>query len=136
MDDCIFCKIGAGEIPAATLYEDDHTLAFLDIAPAAKGHALVIPKAHCESLHDADFATLQRCLVTAQKVAAALRAWGADGVNLLQNNGPAAGQVVMHLHFHLFPRYEGDGRAWGWKGAPYPEGEMERVQREIAAHLV
>lgn len=131
-EDCIFCKIVAGEIPCSKVYEDDHTLAFLDINPAVKGHTLVIPKQHCRNLLDGEPETLKACMATAKKVAHGLLEWGVDGVNLLQNNEPAAGQVVFHIHFHLFPRYEGDKRAWGWRGSPYPEGEAEKLQVELA----
>jgi len=129
--DCIFCKIAAGEIPCSKVYEDEQTLAILDISPAVKGHTLVIPKNHCTDLTDAPAETLAACLATAAKVTRGLLKWGAHGVNLLQNNGPAAGQVIFHIHFHLFPRYKGDKRAWGWKGSPYPEGEAEQIQSEL-----
>lgn len=129
--DCIFCKIATGEIPCSKVYEDDLTLAFLDINPAVEGHTLVIPKEHCTDLTDASPETLEACMVTAAKVTSGLKRWGAEGVNLLQNNGPVAGQVIFHIHFHLFPRYKGDDRAWGWKGKPYPEGRAEHIQAAL-----
>ncbi len=131
-DDCIFCKIVAGEIPCSRVFEDEHTLAFLDISPAVEGHTLVIPKAHCANIMDAPVETLTACMVTVARITRGLMDWGAEGINLLQNNGAVAGQAVFHLHFHLFPRYKGDRRAWGWKGTPYPEGKVEEVQRTVS----
>ena len=129
--DCIFCKIVAGEIPCSKVHEDEHTLAFLDISPAVEGHTLVIPKEHCTDLPDAPTEVLEACMTTAARITRGLKGWGADGVNLLQNNGPAAGQVVFHIHFHLFPRYKDDQRPWGWKGSPYPKGRAEELQAEL-----
>ena len=119
--DCIFCKIVKGEIPCAKLYEDELTLAFLDIAPVAPGHALVIPKAHYEDL----FAlpeTLGAALLAAQQRVgrAVMQAMGATGLNVQQNNAASAGQVVFHAHYHLIPRRAGDGLSL-WTGTPYPD---------------
>ncbi|MHC1791247.1 HIT family protein [Solidesulfovibrio sp.] len=119
--DCIFCKIVKGEIPCARLYEDDAVLAFLDIAPVAPGHALLIPKAH-----HADLFALPPVLGTALTAAASrvgravMAAAGATGLNLQMNNGPSAGQVVFHAHLHLIPRQAGDGLAL-WPGRPYAD---------------
>ena len=108
-NNCVFCAIAAGEIPSFKVYEDELVLAYLDINPFAKGHTLVIPKAHFEGLLDADDATLAAVLVRVKKVAAQLKAkLGCDGFNILQNNGEAAGQTVKHLHFHIVPRWSGD----------------------------
>ena len=119
--DCIFCKIVAGEIPCAKLYEDGQVLAFLDIAPVAPGHALVIPKVHCQDLFDLPDA-FGAAWLAAQKLVgrAVTTAVGATGLNVQQNNGPSAGPLVFHAHIHLIPRREGDGLAL-WPGAPYAD---------------
>ena len=103
---CIFCAIVAGEIPSFKVYEDEQVLAYLDINPFSKGHTLVIPKAHSANLLETDEATLVAVIARVKKVAAHLKAaLPCDGFNILQNNGEAAGQTVMHLHFHIVPRY-------------------------------
>ena len=105
-NNCVFCAIAAGEIPCFKVYEDDLVLAYLDINPFAEGHTLVIPKAHTTGLLDTPPETLREMIVRVQKVAARLKdALPCDGFNILQNNGAAAGQTVMHLHFHIVPRY-------------------------------
>lgn len=107
---CIFCSIAKGEIPSFKVYEDELVLAYLDINPFTRGHTLVIPKAHAEDLLDADDALLEKIVVRVKKVAAHLKAaLPCDGFNILQNNGEAAGQTVHHLHFHIIPRYAGEG---------------------------
>lgn len=112
--DCIFCKIVAGEIPCFKIYETDLVLSFLDIGPVNKGHALVIPKAHYNNIWDLP-ADLGKDLLSAAKVAgdAIVKSTGADGLNLIMNNNEAAGQLVFHAHMHLIPRFNGDGlRHW------------------------
>lgn len=105
-NDCIFCAIAAGEIPSFKVYEDDFVLAYLDINPFSKGHTLVIPKAHTTGLLDTPDDTLAAVIARVKKVAAHLKqALLCDGFNILQNNGVAAGQTVMHVHFHIVPRY-------------------------------
>ena len=105
-NNCVFCAIAAGEIPSFKVYEDDLVLAYLDINPFTKGHTLVIPKAHSTGLLDTDEKTLAEVIARVKKVAAHLKAaLPCDGFNILQNNGAAAGQTVMHLHFHIVPRY-------------------------------
>ncbi|MAZ84800.1 MAG: HIT family protein [Hoeflea sp.] len=107
-DDNIFAKILRGEIPAVKLYEDDDTLAFMDVMPQAPGHLLVIPKSPSRNLLDADPDTLAKTIPVVQKLAkAAKTAFGADGVFIAQFNEPAAGQTVFHLHFHVIPRHDG-----------------------------
>lgn len=104
-NNCVFCAIAAGEIPSFKVYEDDLVLAYLDINPFTKGHTLVIPKAHSTGLLDTDEKTLAEVIARVKKVAAHLKAaLPCDGFNILQNNGAAAGQTVMHLHFHIVPR--------------------------------
>lgn len=108
-NDCVFCAIATGEIPSFKVYEDDLVLAYLDINPFAKGHTLVIPKAHAAGLLDAADAMLAGVIVRAKRVAAHLKeTLGCDGFHILQNNGEAAGQTVRHLHFHIVPRWTGD----------------------------
>ena len=113
--DCVFCKIVAGEIPSFKLFEDEATLAFMDINPASEGHALVIPKEHAPDLYAVSDEALARTSVTAKRVAAALaRTLNPDGLNLVQCNGAAAAQSVMHFHVHVLPRVTDDGLAMNW----------------------
>lgn len=106
---CIFCAIAAGEIPSFKVYEDDEVLAYLDINPFSKGHTLVIPKSHSEGLLDTPGVTLGKLIDRVKLVADKVkRATQCDGFNVLQNNGASAGQSVMHIHFHIVPRY-GEG---------------------------
>lgn len=131
MNDCVFCKIIKGEIPAAKVYEDNETLAFLDIHPVNPGHTLVIPKAHFESFLHADQKVVQNLATAVQKVSKAIvQALGSEGFNLGLNNGSAAGQVVPHVHFHVMPRKVDDGYQL-WKGREYGPGQMEEVARKI-----
>ena len=106
--DNIFARILRGEIPAQTVYEDDHTLAFMDVMPQGPGHTLVIPKAPARGLLDADPASLAATMATVQRVARAVKAaFSADGLTVFQYNEPAGGQTVFHLHVHIVPRHEG-----------------------------
>ena len=110
MDNCIFCKIIKGDIPSTKIYEDEHTLAFLDINPVTRGHTLVIPKQHCPDIFDMRDEDVRAVMATAKKIAnAAMHGLGAAGVNLLNSNRKAAGQEVFHYHLHVIPRYENDG---------------------------
>ena len=113
--DCIFCKIVAGELPARIVEEDERTIAFMDIAPATRGHVLVIPRAHSRDLFEADAEDVRAIAATAQRVAGRMRErLGADGVNLLNSSGPAAWQTVFHLHMHVIPRYRDDPLRLPW----------------------
>lgn len=106
-ENCIFCKIIAGDIPSNTIYEDEDFKVIMDIAPATKGHALVLPKNHFDNIYDIDSEVLGKAAKVAQKVIKhATEILGCDGYNLLQNNGEIAGQTVFHFHMHLIPRYE------------------------------
>ena len=108
-NDCIFCAIAAGEIPCFKIYEDDKTLAYLDINPFSEGHALVIPKLHAADISEIGEAELADLVLRVKKVATHLKdALPCDGFNILQNNGEAAGQTVRHIHFHIVPRRKGD----------------------------
>ena len=134
--DCIFCKIVKGEIPCAKLYEDELTLAFLDIAPVTPGHALVIPKAHHSDLFALPGELGAALLAAQQRVGrAVMRAMGATGLNVQQNNAKSAGQMVFHAHYHLIPRREGDGLAL-WPGTPYPDAAaLAAVAEAVRAAL-
>ena len=122
--DCIFCKIVAGELPATIVDEDERTIAFMDIAPATRGHALVIPRAHSPRPAERRPEDLQAVALAAQRLAArASERLGADGVNLLNSCGAAAWQTVFHFHMHVIPRYAGDPLRLPWVPAP---GDPER----------
>lgn len=129
--DCIFCKIVAGEIPSCKVFEDDATLAFMDINPLAEGHVLVVTKAHFVNLFDGDDGALASAIVTARKVAAAMQsALGIDSLNMVQANGKWAVQSVRHFHIHLIPRKEGDGLGMDWGLNP---GDMDAVKETCAS---
>ena len=123
--DCIFCKIIASEIPCFNIYEDDNTLAFMDINPASEGHALVIPKSHSRDVHAIPEEAITSTVLTAKKVAAAIeKTLGPDGMNLLQCNGPGAAQSVFHFHMHVLPRTNGDNLKLNWGLEP---GDMDEI---------
>ena len=127
-DACIFCRIAGGQIPASKVYEDGRTCAFLDIHPIIQGHVLVIPREHVESLDAAAPESVHAVMDTVRKVVRAQRrSLAADGVNVLQNNGAASGQVVPHLHVHVIPRFDDDGHHWNWVTRSY-QGEEEIEQ--------
>ena len=135
MSDCIFCKIAGGEIPSITLFEDDKVKVIFDAGPATVGHALVIPKSHAANVFEIDDELLAHTHIVAKKVATALKeATGCEGVNILQNNGEAAGQTVFHLHVHVIPRSKGDTVNIGWKQGDMPE-DLDTICKEIQAQL-
>ena len=129
---CIFCKIANGEIPSTTLYEDEDFRVILDLGPATRGHALLLPKNHFANLFELDDETAQKAILVAKKMAGKMKdALGADGFNLVQNNGEAAGQTVFHFHMHLIPRYENDNAGiLGEPGETTPE-DMAEVKRLV-----
>ncbi len=130
--DCIFCKILAGEIPARIVDEDEHTIAFMDIAPATRGHALVIPRAHAADLLTIDARDLQAVAVAAQRLAArAVERLGAEGVNLINACGAAAWQTVFHFHVHVIPRYGDDPLRLPWSPAPGDAEEIAAAAQEL-----
>lgn len=131
MENCIFCKIVAGEIPSQKVYEDENTMAFLDIAPVNYGHTLIIPKKHYKNLEEIDENTLVQVIKTVKKVGQAIKK-GMDvkGYNVMENNDPVAGQVVPHIHFHIIPRLESDGLK-SWENGKYGDGENEEVLKKI-----
>jgi histidine triad (HIT) family protein len=136
MDGCVFCKIAAGEIPAAKVYEDEAVFAFLDIGPISDGHTLVIPKRHCTKVHECDPETLSAVAARLGTIAkAVVEAMDADGYNVLANNGSAAGQVVEHLHFHIIPRKTGDNVLKGWPSYKYPKGRIEEIAARIRGQM-
>ena len=112
--DCIFCKIMKGDAPADIYYEDDHAIAFLDANPANVGHTLVIPKKHFETIDKMNKIELDKLSEAILKISKGIMTI-ADGMNIIQNNKEVAGQAVPHVHFHLVPRYKGDGYSLGWK---------------------
>jgi len=134
--DCIFCKIVAGEIPATKVFEDDACIAFMDIGPVADGHVLLIPKTHVASIEDLPPQEAASTLANLPAVARAVRAaTGSEGLNVLQNNGRVAGQLVMHVHFHLIPRNPGDAFTFNWPAGDYPPGRMDELAQAIRGHL-
>ncbi len=133
---CLFCSIIAGSVPAHRVYEDERTYAFLDINPVHPGHLLIIPKIHTENLLTADATSLEACIVATRKLARALQeTLGCEGVNLLQNTGAAAGQVIFHLHFHLIPRWSGDGLRH-WEGTALEEQEGAAIAQRLGAAIL
>lgn len=134
--DCVFCKIISGEIPSATIYENSKFKVIMDIAPANKGHVLILPKEHFDNIYDIDTATAGQLFELAAMVARALKSvLDCDGMNILQNNGTVAGQTVFHFHMHIIPRYEGDSVNMGWKELSYEDGEMEQLREAIRKEL-
>ena len=134
---CLFCKIVAGEIPSTKVYEDPEILAFMDIGPVIKGHTLVIPKQHIDPITAAPIGVLSRVMGVVQKIAQAqMNGLKADGVNILQANGVAAGQQVPHLHFHVVPRFTTDGHRWNWAAKKYDSmDEMKQFADNIRGSL-
>ena len=131
-DDCIFCKIANGEIPSKTLYEDEEFRVILDLGPAAKGHALILPKDHYANLYELPDEKAAKVMVLAKKMATQVRdKLNCDGYNLVQNNGEIAGQTVFHFHMHLIPRYEDDGQKIGWVPGEPTQEELEAVKEQI-----
>ena len=134
--DCIFCKIIAGDIPATKILEDDACLAFMDIGPLAEGHVLVIPREHAETLDKMTPAAAGAMLKNLPALTAAVQAaTGCEGVNILQNNGPVAHQVVMHVHFHIIPRNRGDKFQFNWPTGEYPRGRLAQLAQDIRENL-
>ena len=136
VDDCLFCKMVAGQIPVTKIYEDEVVLAFLDIGPISDGHTLVIPKQHFEKLHDCPAELLGQVGLRLGKIAGAVAAaMNSDGYNLLFNNSRAAGQLIEHLHFHIVPRSVSDGVFDRWPSYKYPEGKIEAIAARILKKL-
>ncbi len=131
-EDCIFCRIVNGEIPSHTLYEDERFRVILDLGPAARGHALIIPKKHMDNLFEISDEVACEILSLAKRMAGRMmEKLHCAGINLLQNNGSAAGQTVNHFHIHIIPRYENDGILIDWNDGEPSGEELEAVRRQI-----
>ena len=131
-NDCIFCKIVNGDIPSKTLYEDEEFKVILDVGPATRGHALILPKNHYANLYELPDETAVKVMLLAKKMAVLMtEKLGCDGFNLVQNNGKAAGQTVFHFHLHLIPRYKEDGQTLGWKSLEPTQDELEIIKNII-----
>lgn len=136
MNDCLFCKIAAEEIPCTKVYEDDTVLAFLDIHPVNIGHTLVIPKIHHVNLYDASDETLAHMMPVIKKLSIAVKgALNADGINIEMNNEAGAGQLIFHTHIHIIPRFSDDGLKHWPSPRGYNEGEAAEVSTKIKMHL-
>ena len=136
MTDCVFCKLRDGQIPSMRVFEDDKTIAFMDINPINSGHCLVITKAHATSLFEVEVEDLQAAIATAQRVALAIRdGLKPDGLNMLQANGAAAFQSVPHFHLHLIPRWNNDGKGFDWKLVPGNREQIMKVGERLRALL-
>ena len=134
-ENCIFCKILAGEIPSTAVYEDDDFKAILDVNPAARGHVIILPKNHAANIYELPDEDASKIMIVAKKIATAIeKAYHCDGVNILQNNGEAAGQTVFHLHVHVIPRFKGDTVNIGWKQGDMPE-DLDAICKEIQEQL-
>ena len=130
--DCLFCKIVAGDIPSTRVFEDERTVAFMDINPATRGHLLVVPREHAADLHEIGPEDLKACALTAQKLAGRMpEGLGADGVNLLNCVGSVAWQTVFHFHLHVVPRYENDPLRLPWQPAPGDRDEIAAAAKEL-----
>lgn len=135
-DNCVFCKIIDGQIPSTTVYEDADFKAILDISPANKGHIIVLAKEHVENIFELKEELAAKVFPVVSKLATAVKkALNCDGINILQNNGTAAGQTVFHLHVHIIPRYEGDNEILTWNTKSYGDGEALKLVEEIKANL-
>jgi histidine triad (HIT) family protein len=131
-EDCIFCKVLGGDLPSERIYEDEHTVAVMDINPWTRGHAVVIPRKHAENLFEIEDDELEHVAVAAKRVATAMRdRLDCDGVNLLQSNGAAAWQTIFHLHFHVIPRYEDDPLELPTRPKQASPEELAEVASEI-----
>ncbi|MCI8783765.1 MAG: HIT family protein [Dorea sp.] len=131
-ENCIFCKLANGDIPTATLYEDDDFRVILDAGPASKGHALIIPKEHYANLYELDDGLAAKVMILAKKMITKLTdILGCDGYNIVQNNGEAAGQTVFHFHLHMIPRYKNDGVGLGWKIGKLTDEDKEELLAKI-----
>lgn len=132
MENCIFCKIANGEIPSATLYEDEEFRVILDLGPASKGHALILPKVHAANVYELSDETAGRAMILAKHMAKKITdALNCDGFNIVQNNGEVAGQTVFHYHMHLIPRYIGDQVGLTWTPGSLSDEDKEEILAKI-----
>ena len=131
-NDCIFCKIAAGEIPSATLYEDEDFRVILDLGPATKGHALILPKEHYRNLYDIDDEMAAKAMILANKMVKKMTdVLGCDGYNIVQNNEEPAGQTVFHFHMHLIPRYKEDNAGIGWNVGELTDEVRDEILKKM-----
>lgn len=136
MNDCIFCKIAAGEIPSATLYEDEDFRVILDLGPATYGHALIIPKKHYANIIEIPDELAGKAMVLAKRVVTVMKdALPCDGYNVVQNNGECAGQTVFHFHIHLIPRYKGDNAGVTWKPGKLSDEDRDEILKKAAGKI-
>ena len=136
MDSCIFCKIIKGEIPSASIYEDENVKVIMDIAPSAKGHAILLVKEHVANIFELNPELAGKVFSVVPKVATAIKEeLGCDGMNILQNNGVEAGQTVFHLHIHFIPRWKEDSVNIKWSPLSYADGEMAALAQRIAERI-
>jgi len=136
MNNCIFCKLALGQIPTATLYEDDDFRVILDLGPASKGHALILPKTHAKNIYELPDELAAKVFVLAKKLAVAMtNALQCDGFNILQNNGEAAGQTVFHFHLHLIPRYREDNVKLTWEPGQLTVEMKEEILSKVKQAL-
>ena len=131
-ENCTFCTLANGDIPTNTVYEDDYLRAIMDASPANKGHVIILPKAHAANIFELEEAYIEKAFVLTKKIAIALKKLlNCDGVNILQNNGEAAGQTVFHFHVHVIPRYSKDSCKITWTQGSYEEGEAAEFAKNI-----
>ena len=136
MENCVFCNLANGIWDSATLYEDDDFRVILDLGPAAKGHALILPKAHYANIYEIPEELAAKAIVLAKKMAGIMtEALGCDGFNIVQNNGEAAGQTVFHFHMHLIPRYKDDKAGFGWNTGELDETTKQEVLTKVLAKM-
>ena len=137
MSNCIFCKIANGEIPSATLYEDEDFRVILDLGPASKGHALILPKAHAANIYEISDDMAAKAMILAKKMTTKMtEVLKCDGFNIVQNNGEPAGQTVFHFHMHLIPRYNGDQAGITWKPGELKDEVRDEIVAKVTAALM
>ena len=136
MENCVFCNLANGIWDSATLYEDDDFRVILDLGPASRGHALILPKAHYSNIYEIPEELAAKAIVLAKKMAGIMtEALGCDGFNIVQNNGEAAGQTVFHFHMHLIPRYKDDKAGFGWNTGELDEATKQEILTKVLAKM-
>lgn len=136
MENCVFCNLANGIWDSATLYEDDDFRVILDLGPASRGHALILPKAHYANIYEIPEELAAKAIVLAKKMAGIMtEALDCDGFNIVQNNGEAAGQTVFHFHMHLIPRYKDDKAGFGWNTGELDETTKQEVLTKVLAKM-
>ena len=136
MENCVFCNLANGIWDSATLYEDDDFRVILDLGPASKGHALILPKTHYANIYEIPEELAAKAIVLAKKMAGIMtEALDCDGFNIVQNNGEAAGQTVFHFHMHLIPRYKDDKAGFGWNTGELDETTKQEVLTKVLAKM-